>query len=100
MSKPFKFLFIIYGIFQSFGIISALIGTSFVMMRSGMGAMMSGKDFWISVATTVGIGLALTGLLFVLTVALVSPPSANRALPVRIYLTAIWLASARCQISR
>jgi hypothetical protein len=91
MSKPFKFLFIIYGIFQSFGIISALIGTSFVMMRSGMGAMMSGKDFWIEVATTVGIGAALTGLLFVLTVALVSPPSANRALPVRIYFTAIWL---------
>ncbi len=92
MSRPFKYLFVIYGIFQSFGIISTLIGTSFLMMRSGVGAMMTGKDFWIGVATGVGVGAALTGLLFVLTVALVSPPSANRALPVRIYLTASWLA--------
>ncbi|HEX3890498.1 MAG TPA: hypothetical protein VHX90_06565, partial [Verrucomicrobiae bacterium] len=91
MSRPFKFLFIIYGIFQSFGIISALVGTSFMMMRSGMGAMMTGRDFWIGTATAVGIGLAITGLFFVLSVALISPPSANRARPVRIYLTVVWL---------
>ncbi len=91
MSRPFKFLFIIYGFFQSFGIVGSLIGTSLLMMRSGVGAMMSGHDFWIGVATAGGIGLALTGLFFVLTVALISPPSANRALPVRIYLTAIWV---------
>jgi hypothetical protein len=91
MSRPFKFLFIIYGIFQSFGIISALVGSSFMMMRSGVGAMMTGRDFWIGAATAVGIGLAITGLFYVLSVALISPPSANRARPVRIYLTVIWL---------
>ena len=91
MSRPFKFLFVIYGIFQSFGIIASLIGTSFTMMRSGVGTMMASRDFWIGVTTSVGIGVAITGLFFVLTVALISPPSANRALAPRIYITVIWL---------
>ena len=61
------------------------------MMRSGVGAMMAGRNFWIGAGTAFGIGLAVTGLFFVLSVALISPPSANRALPVRIYITVIWL---------
>jgi hypothetical protein len=52
---------------------------------------MAGRDFWIGTATAVGLGLMLAGLFFVLSVALITPPSANRALPVRIYVTAIWL---------
>jgi hypothetical protein len=91
MSRPFKFLFVIYGIFQSIGVIGSLIGISFTLLRSGVGAMMTGRDFWIGTATATGIGLMLTGLFFVLSVALITPPSANRALPVRIYVTAIWL---------
>lgn len=91
MSRPFKFLFVIYGFFQSFGIIGSLIGSSYMFMRSGVGAMMAGRDFWIGVLTFVGMGTAITGLFFVLAVALISPPSANRALPVRLYVTVIWL---------
>ena len=91
MSRPFKFLFVIYGLFQSFGVIGSLVGISFTMMRSGVGAMMTGRDFWIGTVAAVGIGLMLAGLFFVLSVALITPPSANRALPVRIYVTAIWL---------
>jgi hypothetical protein len=91
MSRPFKFLFVIYGFLQSFGVIVSLVGLSFEFMRSGIGAAMSGRDFWIGTATAVGIGLALTGLFFFLAVAMITPPSANRARPVRIYLTVIWL---------
>ena len=39
----------------------------------------------------IGIGAGNPGLFFVLAVALISPPSKNRALPVRIYVTVIWL---------
>ncbi len=91
MSRPFKFLFVIYGIFQAFGVIASLVGISFTMMRSGVGTMMVNRDFWIGVVTSVGVGVGITGLFFMLAVALISPPSANRALPVRIYLTALWL---------
>jgi hypothetical protein len=91
MSRPFKFLFVIYGFFQCFGIIISLVSSSFMFMRSGIGAMMAERNFWIGTATAAAIGLAGIGLFFVLSVALISPPSANRALPVRIYLTALWL---------
>ena len=90
-SRPFKILFALGGLFASFAIIGSLVGLSFTFMRSGVGAMMTGKDFWVTTATVVGIGLMITGLFFVLSVALISPPSANRALPVRLYLTGIWL---------
>jgi hypothetical protein len=33
----------------------------------------------------------IAGLFFVLSVAMITPPSANRALPVRLYITGIWL---------
>ena len=91
MSRPFKFVFVIYGIFQSFGVIGSLIGLSFEFMRSGVGAMMADRNFWIGTLTAASLGIALTGLFFVLSVALISPPSANRALPIRIYLTVFWL---------
>ena len=60
-------------------------------MRSGVGAMMVGPNFWLGALGAVVMGIAVTGLFFVLSVALVSPPSANRALPVRIYITLFWL---------
>jgi len=91
MSRPFKILFVIAGFFLSFGTIGSLIGLSFEIMRSGVGAMMSGRDFWIGTATALGIGLMIAGLFFVLSVAMITPPSANRALPVRLYITGIWL---------
>lgn len=91
MSRPFKVLLVIGGFFQSFGIVVPLVAFSFDLMRSGVGAMMSGRIFWINTVTGIGIGLAVIGLFFVMSVALISPPSANRALPVRAYLTLVWL---------
>jgi hypothetical protein len=90
-SRPFKVLFALGGFFASFWIVIPLIAVSFLTMRSGVGAMMAERDFWIGALTAIVIGLAVIGLFFVLSVALVSPPSANRALPVRIYITVIWL---------
>jgi len=91
MSRPFKFLFIIGGIFLSFGVIASMVSASYEIMRSGVGAMMADSNFWIGTLTVAGILIAVTGLLFVLSAALISPPSANRALPPRIYLTVFWL---------
>lgn len=91
MSRPFKFLFVLGGLIASFFIIGSLIGSSFLFMRSGVGAMMTERNFWIGAATAAGAGLLAIGLFFVLSVALISPPSANRALPVRVYVTALWL---------
>lgn len=90
-SRPFKILLALGGCFVSFWIIVPLVELSFEMLRSGVGSMMAARDFWIGTATVVVIGAAVAGLFFVLSVALISPPSANRALPIRIYITMIWL---------
>jgi len=90
-SRPFKILFALAGFLASFWVVAWLIVMAFEFMRSGVGAMMAGRDFWIGALTTVGIGVAVVGLFFVLSVALISPASANRALPLRIYLSAFWL---------
>ena len=90
-SRPFKILLALGGIIASLWIVVPLVALSFEFMGSGVGSMMSQRDFWISALTFVGVDVAVTGLFFVLSVALISPPSANRALLVRIYITAIWL---------
>jgi hypothetical protein len=90
-SRPFKVLFAIAGFFLSFWVIIPMVVMSFEMMRSGIGARLVERNFLIGTVSMMLLGLAVTGLFFVLSVALVSPPSANRALPVRLYLTALWL---------
>jgi hypothetical protein len=91
MSRPFKVLLALGGFIASFWMVIPLIMYSFEFMRSGVGSMMAGRDFWIGTSSFIGIGLAATGLFFVLAVALISPPSSNRALAVRLYLTLFWL---------
>ena len=90
LSRPFKVLLALYGFFQSISIIIPAIIWSVQMMHSGIGAMMGERHFWIQTLTTIGIAVAMGGLFYVLSVALISPPSANRALPVRRYITIAW----------
>ena len=99
LSRPFKFLFIIYSIGQSLFSVIALMTFSFEMMRSGIGAMMTRHDVWLGVLTDVGLTLAVIGLFFTLAVALISPQSSNRALPVRLYVTIIWLIGGVASLS-
>ena len=91
VSRAFKILIAIGGVAASFVTIVSAVGFALNLMRSGVGAMMAGRDFWIGTLTYTGIVSAVAGLFFVLSVALISPPSANRAFPVRAYLTAAWL---------
>ncbi len=91
VEPPFKILIALYGFFQSFWIIVPLVFGAITMMHSGIGAMMAERNFWITTATVVGAGLGIVGLLYALSVALISPPSANRALPLRVYITIIWV---------
>lgn len=49
-------------------------------------------DFWIIFISMLALAVAIAVLFHLFTVALLSPPSANRSLPIRIYLTLIWAA--------
>ncbi|HEY9509488.1 MAG TPA: hypothetical protein VIV82_06460 [Verrucomicrobiae bacterium] len=91
ISRLFKILIALISFVMLVPIIGGLIANFFMMMNSGVGSMMGGGRFWTSFAVGAFWVLAAVGLLYFLSVALISPPSANRALPVRIYLTIVWV---------
>ncbi len=62
------------------------------IVESGAGSYILTSEFW-QVAGVIAVGaLLLAGGLHVLAVALISPPAANRALPIRVWATLSWLA--------
>ncbi len=91
LSRAFKILLGLGGAILSAISIAPVLSLAFELMRSGVGAMMTHGNFWYGTLTYVLVITAITGLLFVLSVALISPPSANRALAVRVYLTILWV---------
>lgn len=64
---------------------------SFEMLRQGFGSRMGQAVFWGAAATAVLLDILAMWLLAAFSMALLMPPSANRALPVRVQLTVSWL---------
>jgi hypothetical protein len=62
-----------------------------VFLRSGI--IYSGWQFWASALTALALAAMAMGFLYILSVAVISPPSADRMRPVRFYLMGLWLAS-------
>jgi hypothetical protein len=78
-----------------FGLISlAIFGLIYFWTMFGVSVVISrglGRDFWQALtAMCVVIGF-MVGLFFVMSVALIMPVASNRALPVRLFITAAWL---------
>jgi hypothetical protein len=94
ISKPLKILVGLGAAISSFWMVAGLTIWSFEMMRRGVGSMMNDREFWAVFLTVCGLILAAMLLLYFLSVALISPLSANRALPVRIYVTGVWVLGA------
>lgn len=61
------------------------------LLDSGIGSQLDSWEFWRGALGVLGGGAALIGLLALLSTALISPLSTNRALPIRIFITAVWL---------
>lgn len=73
------------------GLVGAMTGISFELMREGVGSRLGTWDFWGPALSLFFIGLLLFGFLHLAAIALISPPSANRALPLRSYVTGAWV---------
>lgn len=69
----------------------AALGSAISMVQFGIGSTLDSWEFWGPALGVLGAALAVLGLVFVLCVALITPHSANRALPVRAYLSSVWL---------
>jgi hypothetical protein len=94
ISKLLKIFVGLLAAIASFWAAAGLTFWTFQMMGRGVGSMMSDRAFWAAFLTVCGIIFSATLLLYFLSVALISPPSANRALPVRVYVTVIWALGA------
>ena len=90
-STSLKLLLGLFGLGLLFTVGSSTMGSSIAMLELGLGSRLDTVEFWL-IAGSVAIAIvAAIGLMFTWSVAIVSPPSANRALPVRLYLLGFWL---------
>jgi len=73
------------------GLVGAMTGISFDLMREGVGSRLGTWAFWGPALSLLFIGLLLFGFLHLAAIALISAPSANRALALRSYVSGAWL---------
>jgi hypothetical protein len=62
-------------------------------LQSGVGSRMATWRFWGPACFVLMIAAAAIGLLFSLSVAMIKPVSSNRAMPVRLFVSGMWLLS-------
>jgi hypothetical protein len=87
VNRTFK---IIFGLIALTGFGLICFGTMLwvnEILRRGV----NGRDFWQVITVMSVVVSFLIGLLFVMSVALIMPVAANRALPVRLFITTAWL---------
>jgi hypothetical protein len=88
--RALKVLLFFFAFLQLCGIFISLVGMTSMMIREGVFTEMNEESWAIMGVITLAV-LFSTGLLFCWSVALISPPSANRALLGRVFLVVMWL---------
>jgi hypothetical protein len=83
----FGFIFLCY-------VCAGTVAMSTEFLERGFEEDPSSWEFWAKFGGLAGAVLGLIGLLFVWSVAMISPASSNKALPVRFYLLGFWLVAA------
>lgn len=78
------------GLPTTFGICNEMISD---LLRNGVGSRLGTSDFWSAAVAFVGCMGFFLGLFHLVAVAVVSPPTTNRAWPLRSYLSVSWLVS-------
>ena len=71
----------------------ATLSWSYYSLYAGIGSRLGSWSFWGPALAAILIVAAVLGLLFSLSVAMIKPVSSNRALPVRLFVTAMWIVS-------
>ena len=61
------------------------------LLDSGIGSQLDSWEFWRGALGVLIGGSSLIGIFALLSIALISPLSTNRALPVRVFATSVWL---------
>lgn len=64
---------------------------SLLLMEFGIGSQLDSWQFWRGALGVLVGGAALIGIFALLSIALISPLSTNRALPIRTFITVVWI---------
>lgn len=93
VSRNAKILLAMPAVVGALGLFGTLGFASTEMIQSGVGSLLGTWRFWGPALTALIVGGMVFGLFYLMSVALITPHSANRALPLRIYVTALWAIS-------
>ncbi len=63
------------------------------MLESGIGSTMNSGDFWVNGIIITSFVLTIAGLLFLLSVSIITSPSSNKSFSIRLYLVLLWFIS-------
>jgi hypothetical protein len=88
-----RILLVLAGLVGLYGLLAGTVSGTYEILRLGLGVSLDSWEFWGPWLAWGLLVLANVGLLFVWSVALLSPPSANRSLRVRLYLIGLWLVT-------
>ena len=90
-NRILKALLGLIGLFVGlFTFIYALIGT-FFFVEFGVAGLLENREFWYTCLASVIGAVGNIGLMYTWSVGLLSPPSANRTLPMRLWVTLLWV---------
>jgi hypothetical protein len=90
-NRVFKILIGVAALCLLLPIFVTTLSFSFSLLMTGVGSRLNSWTFWGPALATVLILFTMIGLLFFLSVALITPISANRAFAVRLYVMVAWL---------
>jgi hypothetical protein len=93
-TRGFRFFLAIFGFIFLCYVCAGTIAASTEFLNRGFEEDPSSWEFWAAFAGLAAAVLGFIGLLFVWSVAMISPPSSNRALPVRVFTLSYWVAAA------
>lgn len=92
-SKPFRFVLGIGFCGLTLMSYAGLASVITSVIRTSTGSMFASPDFWSGVIATTVLVVGLDAVLLVVTTTIITPPAANRALPIRAMASIVWLLS-------
>lgn len=91
-SRAWRVLLGLGGLTTLFYMMLGLQFAATAMIEGGVASGIASAAFWQVAGSLVGGGVILGGMFFCLCLARISPPAANRALPIRVWVAISWFA--------
>ncbi|MCK5707100.1 MAG: hypothetical protein KAI43_05555 [Candidatus Aureabacteria bacterium] len=90
-SRTMKVLIALVGLLGCFILAPVTLAVLFEHTSRGIGSKFQTQEFWIAFINYFLLGSMIIYLLYRFSIAIISPPAANRALPIRLSITMSWL---------